>query len=312
MSWTSPLDGAEHDRALAARRRPSPCAARGGRRPSSWSRPTAARTAAASRRWPNSSPTVFMPASRTSLTMLSGAWPSAHGLVEVGLDPVAVAVDDAVLERRSPTGQPDRSSCSTFELSTPSNMSRSIVQRVVAVAPAVVDEVEADLPGLLVDRFIGMIRAACTMAESSPACWHSCRNTEFRTWRIAGLQAERHVRQPEDGPGAGQLRLDPADGLDGLHGVAAEVLLAGAERERERVEDQVGRRDAVLLGREVVDALGDADLPLDVARLALLVDEQADDGRAVVAGERHHAVDALALVLALLEVGRVEDAACRR
>ena len=53
--------------------------------------------------------------------------------------------------------------------------------------------------------------------------------------------------------------------------------------------------------------MGDPHLPLDVAGLALLVDEQADDGGAVLPGQREHPVEARALGLAVLEVGRVED-----
>ena len=63
----------------------------------------------------------------------------------------------------------------------------------------------------------------------------------------------------------------------------------------------------VALGGDLVDAVGDLHLPLDVAGLTALVDQQADDGRAVVAGERHDAVEAAARQLAVLEVGRVED-----
>ena len=46
---------------------------------------------------PNSSPTVFMPASRSSL-MMSSAGRGAERLVEVGLEPVALAVDDPPLQ----------------------------------------------------------------------------------------------------------------------------------------------------------------------------------------------------------------------
>ena len=73
-----------------------------------------------------------------------------------------------------------------------------------------------------------------------------------------GLEAEAHVRHAEHGGHAGELGLDAADGLDRLDAVAPQVLLAGAERERERVEDEVGRLDAVALDGEVVDALADA------------------------------------------------------
>jgi hypothetical protein len=126
-------------------------------------------------------------------------------------------------------------------------------------------------------------------------------------WRDAGVRPEADVADPERRVAAGDLRLDPADRLHRLHRVAAEVVVAGAERERQRVEDQVGRREAVALGRDLVDAVCDLELPLDVTGLAALVDEQADDGRAVLAGEREHTVHPAARELAVLEVRRVED-----
>ncbi len=122
-----------------------------------------------------------------------------------------------------------------------------------------------------------------------------------------GLEAERGVRHTEGGEGAGDLGLDAADGLEGLDGVAAQVVVARGEREGEGVEDEVGRLEAVAVHGQVVDAMGDAHLPLDVAGLALLVDEQADDGGAVLLGQLEHPVEAGALGLAVLEVGRVED-----
>ena len=67
-----------------------------------------------------------------------------------------------------------------------------------------------------------------------------------------------------------------------------------------------GRLEAVALDREVVDAVGDAQLPVDVAGLALLVDEQADDGGAVLLASGTPG-RARAFGLAVLEVGRVED-----
>ncbi|COZ17796.1 Uncharacterised protein [Mycobacterium tuberculosis] len=45
-------------------------------------------------------------------------------------------------------------------------------------------------------RFIGRIFDACTIAESSPASWHSCRNTELSTWRAAGLRPNEMLDRP--------------------------------------------------------------------------------------------------------------------
>ena len=134
---------------------------------------------------------------------------------------------------------------------------------------------------------------------------------EDRVEDVAGgrLQAERHVGEAEHGVGAGDLGLDAADGLHRLDGVAAEVVVAGRQREGERVEDEVGRFEAVGVHREVGDAVGHPHLPLDVAGLALLVDEQADHRRAVGLGQREDAVEPGAGRVAVLEVGRVEDGA---
>ena len=41
-----------------------------------------------------------------------------------------------------------------------------------------------------------MIFEAWTMAESSPASTHSCRNTELRTWRAAGFRPNDTLDRP--------------------------------------------------------------------------------------------------------------------
>ena len=156
-------------------------------------------------------------------------------------------------------------------------------------------------------RLSGTILPAWTIAESSPAC--DALVEEHAVEGVAGgrVEAEADVGHAERGVRAGDLGLDPPDRLDRVDRVAAQVVVAGRQRERERVEDQVARRQAVALDGDLVDAVGDLHLPLDVAGLAALVDEQADDRRAVLAGERHHPVEAAAGQLAVLEVGRVED-----
>jgi hypothetical protein len=53
---------------------------------------------------------------------------------------------------------------------------------------------------------------------------------------------------------------------------SAALVVAGGQREGERVEDEVAGLEAVALGGQVVDAVRDPQLPLDVAGLALLVD----------------------------------------
>ena len=156
-------------------------------------------------------------------------------------------------------------------------------------------------------RCIGMMRAACTIAASRPGLAALVQEHAVQHVARRGLEPERHVRQAEDRRRARQLGLDAADRFDRLHRVAAQVVVAGRERERERVEDEVGRFEAVALDRDVVDALRDPQLPVGVARLALFVDREADDRGAVLAREPEHAVHALAFAFALFEVGGVED-----
>ena len=56
-------------------------------------------------------------------------------------------------------------------------------------------------------RDSGRIFEACTMAESSPASTHSCRKTEFSTWRAAGLRPNETFESPRivDTPGSSVL-----------------------------------------------------------------------------------------------------------
>ena len=127
------------------------------------------------------------------------------------------------------------------------------------------------------------------------------------TWRAAGFSPERHVGHPQRGVGAGQLGFDPPDGLDGGQAVFAQVVAAGGQRERQSVEDQVGRGQAVALHCQAVESVGHPHLPLQVPGLAFLIDEQAHHRGAVLAGQRQHPVQARPLALAVFQVGRVED-----
>ena len=76
-------------------------------------------------------------------------------LVEVGLEPVALAVDDPPL-RAAPTAAArpaprPASALASVVRRRPSNSSRKRLQRVVALAAAVVDQVERDLALLVGD-----------------------------------------------------------------------------------------------------------------------------------------------------------------
>ena len=156
-------------------------------------------------------------------------------------------------------------------------------------------------------RASGMIFAACTIAESRPACTHSWRNTELSTWRAAGERPKETLETPSVvyTPGSSAL----------MRRMASMVAMPSPRRSSSPVESgkvsaskmQVLGLEPVALDGEVVDAVGDPQLPLDVAGLAHLVDEQADDRGAVLLGQAEHPVEAGALVVAVLEVGRVQQ-----
>ena len=111
----------------------------------------------------------------------------------------------------------------------------------------------------------------------------------------------------------GSAALMSADALDGLDGGADVVAVAGADREDQRIEDDVLGRDAVLLGQQSdtsARAICELALARDRLRLLLVLVDTADhQRRAVAARERHHALEAL---LAVLEVDRVDDRLARR
>ena len=82
------------------------------------------------------------------------------------------------------------------------------------------------------------------------------------------------------------------------------LLDAGGDREDVRVEDDVGRVEADLLGQQLVGALADRDLARDGVGLALLVEGHDDDAGAVAA---HGARLVEEVGLAFLQADRVDD-----
>ena len=106
---------------------------------------------------------------------------------------------------------------------------------------------------------------------------------------------------------SGNAAFSCARRLDEGDRVPVVLLDAGADGEHRRVEDDVGRVVARLLGEQPVGAPEDRDLALGGVGLALLVERHHDD-RGAVAGDRPGAPQEL--VLALLEADRVDDRPC--
>ncbi len=239
---------------------------------------------------PNNSPTVFMPSSRTSLMIDSaGRVPSASSRSAV--ESVGVAVDDARFETLfdRPVGPVLLFDLAGFDIF---EERQKLDQRVVVVGAAVIHQVERHLTGPLVDlvhrenpRRVhdGGVEARLGALVEEHAVEHMAGG---------GFEAEAHVGHAENRGDPGQLRLDPLDGLDGLDTVPSQVFLAGAERECESVEHEVGGLDAVLLGGELVDPLGHPNLPVGRAGLALFVDREAHDRCAVLTRQAQDTVAA--------------------
>ena len=146
-----------------------------------------------------------------------------------------------------------------------------------------------------------------TIARSRPASTQWCRKTELRTARARGETPNETFETPSEvlTPGISSLTrrmpsiVSTADGLP--------LVVAGGQRERQDVEDQRLALEAVLLA-QLGDALGDLDLAVGGLGHADLVDRQRDERGAVLDGERD---DDVGLVLAGLEVDRVDDRAAR-
>jgi len=124
----------------------------------------------------------------------------------------------------------------------------------------------------------------------------------------SGVDAEAHVRKPHHRERTRDLCLDTPNRFDALDAVAAQVGVAGGEREGEGVEDEVARREAIALGGDLVQAVGDLHLPLHIAGLATFVDQETNDGGAIIARQGEHAVHAVAGFFAVFEVCAVQDA----
>ena len=266
---------------------------------------------------PNSSPTTFMPPSRLSLTMSRAVLPVSSASWRSASSPLR---SPSMMRRasRSPSGSAASSSARLWRAaagSTPSNRSRkrdsgSYAGSVsVAGAPTVIDHVERDLALLLVDLghrqdlggvHDGRVETGLRALVQEHAVEHHAGG---------GIEPERHVGQTQRRLHGGMELLDLADRLDGLEPVAPRLLLAGGDREGQRVDDDVLDLHAPVGGEVLDQPGGDAHLPLGRSRLAFLVDAQRDNCRAVLADHGHHPSEARLRTVAVLVVHRVDDGA---
>ena len=101
-----------------------------------------------------------------------------------------------------------------------------------------------------------------------------------------------------------QSGSDLAGGLDEVDAVIVVLLDAGGDGEDVRVENDILRREAGLLGQQVIGAGADLDLARFGVGLPLLVEGHDDDGRAIHAAEFRVMQESL---LAFLHRDRIDD-----
>ncbi len=125
-------------------------------------------------------------------------------------------------------------------------------------------------------------------------------------------QSERYVGDAEDRFATRQRFLDQPDAFDRLDAGADVIFVAGADREHQRIEDDVLGLDAVFFSEQLERALRHLQLALarDRLRLLLVLVDASDDQRgAEAARERHDFLEAL---LAVFEVDRIDHRLARR
>ena len=233
----------------------------------------------------------------------------AERLVEFVLEPVPVAVDDAKLE--ASLDRPVRAIL--FHrgggAAQPVEVGDQLGEGVVSVLgpTAVVDEIEAEVSLGLAHSVEGEDLGGMNDGAVEAGLDALVEEDRVEDLPSGRGEAERDVRQTEHGVHPRQSGLDPPDPFDRLDAVAAGLLHAGREGERERVEQEALRREAVAFHCQIVDRLGGAELPIGRAGLALLVDRRADDRCAVLVRERKESVEPSAGGIAVFEVYRVED-----
>ncbi len=208
-------------------------------------------------------------------------------LVEVRLQPVLLAVDDAALE---PLVQRQGEELLGLALLHRLHVDaleelHEPLEGVVALLPAVVDEVEGDLDLLLLQPGDREDLGGVDDGGVQAGLHALVEEDGVQDDAGGGVQAEGDVGQAQRGLDVGAAPLQLADGADGGDPVLAGLLLTGTDGEGQAVDEDVRLADAPVGGEVLDEPLGDGDLVLDGAGLALLVDGQRDERGAVLGGE---------------------------
>ncbi len=232
-------------------------------------------------------------------------------LVEVGLQAVLLAVDDAALEALV-----QRQRGQFLGLARLQRLRRraleqlhELLQRVVALGTPVVDQVESG-PHLLLAEPGDREDLAGVHDRRVQTRLHALVQ-EHAVQQDAGgrVQTEGDVRQTQCGLHVRVTALQLTDALDRGDAVLAGLLLTGADRERQTVHEDVLLTDAPVPGQVRDQAFGDFDLLLRRPRLPLLVDRQRDQRRTVLPRQLGDARETRLGAVAVLVVHRVDHRA---
>ena len=178
-----------------------------------------------------------------------------QGCIEIGFEPLLVAVDDPQLELLldrlgSQLGRAGRG----FAVG---EQGHERVQRVVAVAAPVEDQVLGGLDLFGRDLVQRHDLAAVDDGPGEAAAHGVVEHDRVEDVPGGGVEAEGDVGQAQDQLQLGKLAADVLDRLQGPQGELAVVLVAGADREGERVEQQVRHGQAEAAAGELDQAAGD-------------------------------------------------------
>ena len=132
------------------------------------------------------------------------------------------------------------------------------------------------------------------------------------TSRPASGSPNETFEMPRIGFATRQRFLDQPDAFDRLDAGADIIFVAGADRENQRIEDDVLGLDAVFFGEQLERALRHLQFALarDGLRLLLVVVDTSDDQRGAEAARQRH--DLLEAILAVFEVDRIDQRLARR
>lgn len=199
-----------------------------------------------------------------------------HRQGEVVLEPEPVAVDDALREplldllgARLPGAGAGRAALEERDEG---------LQRIIALPPPVEDEVLGDARLLLRDlverRDLGEVHDGAGEAASRRVLEeHRIEHVPRRR-----IEAERNVREAEDDLALRHLLADPLDRVQRRETESAVVVVPGADREGQRIEEKIGLWKPVAAAGEIAQPARDRDLAVGLLRHALLVDGEGDDG----------------------------------